>query len=100
MMCYCKSESSRNCQEGPGPQALVETPLLVVWPGQAFSSLGSGSQLWSLHLAPIRAPRGGEACAWKAPALSPPQSLVLQRPTPSRQQVKAASASERATPRE
>ena len=23
-------------------------------------------------LAPIRAPRGGDACAWKAPALSPP----------------------------
>lgn len=95
--CYCKPEST-NCQEGPGPQAL-ETALLVVWPGRAFSSLGSRSQLRFLGPAPIRAPGGGEACAWKAPALSPPKSLLLlQRPTPSRQQVKAASASWRATP--
>ena len=41
--CYCKPES-RNCQEGPGPQAL-ETALLVVWPGRAFSpSCGSSAR--------------------------------------------------------
>lgn len=29
----------------PSPQVLVNTPLLVVWPGKALSSLGSRFQL-------------------------------------------------------